>query len=430
MKRDDDNTAPSAPAKEYYHSKKDRIFVRGIQGAYDLSTELARLRAMPRVRKARELKFVDGPQTYSRHYVEPKDGITQNFHLHLEEYGPGGKSQKHGHVNEAAFYILDGEGYEIHDDVRYDWKAGDVAIVHNNCVHQHFNASPDKPARALVIKTKPMFMFMNMLFQKTVEPRPRTPAPGGENFEAREEEDDFNHPEGRLLRWHGRKPARGSTASANENLYQRLLDDAETAPTRNAGRRKLIHPAEMPWEMSRQGLLKHLINEAMNTRMETVDAYMQIIPPGSRSGKHRHLAEECLYVLEGRGYDLHQDCDVEITDTYHWKPQEEIKRFEWEAGDVIYVPPNTIHQHFNADAERPARLISSINRIFKHCGLNDLEQIEDAPGVRARPHLDAGACTPVPARRAKAPLTCLARRSRCFRPPASGSTTPRFAAAY
>ncbi|MDB3897245.1 hypothetical protein N9361_08070, partial [Alphaproteobacteria bacterium] len=49
------------------------------------------------------------------------------------------------------------------------------------------------------------------------------------------------------------------------------------------------------------------------------------------------------------------------------------------AGDLIYVPPNTIHQHFNADPKRPARLISVINRIFKHSGLNDLEQIEDAP---------------------------------------------------
>jgi gentisate 1,2-dioxygenase len=135
----------------------------------------------------------------------------------------------------------------------------------------------------------------------------------------------------------------------------------------------------MPWEMSRQGLLKHLLNEQMNTRMETVDAYMQVIPPGSRSGKHRHLAEECLYVLEGCGYDLHQDCDVEITDTYAWKPQAEIKRYEWEAGDVIYVPPSTIHQHFNGDARRPARLISCANRIYKNCGLNDLEQIEDAP---------------------------------------------------
>jgi quercetin dioxygenase-like cupin family protein len=154
--------------------------------------------------------------------------------------------------------------------------------------------------------------------------------------------------------------------------YQGLLDDAEQMPARNSKRHKVVHPENMPWEMARQGLLKHLLNESMNTRM-------QIIPPGSKSGKHRHLAEECVYVLEGRGYDLHQDCDVEITDTYHWKPQDEVKRYEWEAGDVIYIPPNTIHQHFNADPDRPVRLISSINRIFKYCGLNDLEQIENAP---------------------------------------------------
>ena len=177
----------------------------------------------------------------------------------------------------------------------------------------------------------------------------------------------------------------------NNPLYQNLLDDAANAPVRNSKRKKVVTPDEMPWEMARQGLLKHLINDQMNTRMETVDAYMQIIPPGSRSGKHRHLAEECLYVLEGKGYDLHQDCDIEIVDVYTWKPQDEVKRFEWEAGDIIYIPPNTIHQHFNADPDRPARLISSINRIFKYSGLNDLEQIEDAPeykpGVKLTPEM-------------------------------------------
>jgi quercetin dioxygenase-like cupin family protein len=165
----------------------------------------------------------------------------------------------------------------------------------------------------------------------------------------------------------------------SQPLYQELLDDAAAAPARNAKRKKIVRPEEMPWEMSRQGLLKHLLNEKMNTRMESVDAYMQLIPPGGKSGKHRHLAEECLYVLEGRGYDLHQDCDVEITDTYHWKVQEEVKRYEWEAGDVIYIPPNTVHQHFNLDPDRPVRLISAINRIYEKFGLNDLEQVEDAP---------------------------------------------------
>ena len=182
--------------ESHYHSKKDRFFVRAIQGQYSLKDELKRLRSMPRVRKAKDIKFVDGPQTFSRHYVEPKDGISQLFHLHVEEYAPGGKSQKHGHVNEAAFYILDGTGYEVHDGVRYDWKAGDIAIVHMNCVHQHFNADPDKPARALVMKPKPLLIFMNMLFQQTVIPWPKEAAtPAGEGYVPRHFETNHNHEE-------------------------------------------------------------------------------------------------------------------------------------------------------------------------------------------------------------------------------------------
>jgi quercetin dioxygenase-like cupin family protein len=179
-----------------YQSKKDRIFVRPIQGAYNLKDEMDRLRSMPRVKKAKQTPFVDGPQAFTRHYVEPKDGITQTFHLHLEEYAPGASSQKHAHVNEAAFYILDGTGYEIHDGVRYDWEAGDTVIVHNSSVHQHFNASNTKPARALVIKTKPMYMFLNMLFQKSVIDRSVDDTPESDAFDVREDEDDLNHPKG------------------------------------------------------------------------------------------------------------------------------------------------------------------------------------------------------------------------------------------
>ncbi len=173
-------------AKEsHHHSKEDRQFVRGISGEYNLKAELARLRSLPRVVKGEELKFFDGPQVFSKHYIEPVDGLGQTMHIHVEEYAPGGKSQKHGHVNEAAFYILDGKGYDIHDGVRYEWQAGDVAIVPNNCVHQHNNADPYKPARALVIKSKPMYMFMNMLFQKTVIPRPTEPTEHGKGFSPR-----------------------------------------------------------------------------------------------------------------------------------------------------------------------------------------------------------------------------------------------------
>ena len=179
--------------ESHYTSTIDRVFLRAIAGPYNLNAELDRLRAMPRVVKGTELLFSDGVQSFSKHFVEPVDGLTQTLHVHLEEYAPGGQTQKHGHVNEAAFYILDGTGYEIHDGVRYDWDAGDVAIVHNNCVHQHFNKDPLKPARALVLKPKPMMMFMNLLFQKEVTKKPTEPAPGGVGFEPRNFETDYNH---------------------------------------------------------------------------------------------------------------------------------------------------------------------------------------------------------------------------------------------
>jgi mannose-6-phosphate isomerase-like protein (cupin superfamily) len=177
----------SAPKRTGYHDQKNRMFVRPIAGEYNLTQELARLRSLPRVLKGRETPFHSGPQQFSKHYLEPKDGLGQTLHIHLEEYSPGGKSQKHGHVNEAVFYILDGEGAEVHDGIHYEWEAGDAAIVHNNCVHQHFNRNTDRPARALVMKTKPMYVFMNMLFQKMIEKTPTEPTPTQGDFEPREE---------------------------------------------------------------------------------------------------------------------------------------------------------------------------------------------------------------------------------------------------
>jgi gentisate 1,2-dioxygenase len=190
MTNDRENNAtidPETGKKRYrdFHKRKDRTFVRGIAGEYSLTDELKRLRSLPRVVKGRETPFHNGPQQYSRQYLDPSDGLGQTLHIHLEEYSPGGKSQKHGHVNEAVFYILDGEGAEIHDGIRYEWEAGDAAIVHNNCVHQHFNRSPDKPARALVMKTKPMYIFMNMLFQKMVDHTPSEPSPTQRDFKPR-----------------------------------------------------------------------------------------------------------------------------------------------------------------------------------------------------------------------------------------------------
>lgn len=141
----------------------------------------------------------------------------------------------------------------------------------------------------------------------------------------------------------------------------------------------VVAAEDQPFERSPDGLIKHLVHEKMGTREQCVDAYMLFIKEASRSGKHRHMWEEVIFVAEGSGYDLHWDVKFDCIETYHWDWESEPRKFEWQRGDFIYVPPFSIHQHFNT-GKTEARLIVINNRIVKSMGFNWLDQIENAPG--------------------------------------------------
>ena len=160
-----------------------------------------------------------------------------------------------------------------------------------------------------------------------------------------------------------------------EMLQKALTDDY-------AKLRKTVKAEELPWEDSPQGLIKHLCNDKMDVRMKSIDSYMQVIEPGGRSGKHRHMSEEILFILEGEGYDLHWDVEADINDIYVWKIPEEPKKFQWERGDLVYIPVNTIHQHFNASRDKQVRFISATSRVVRQLGFEDLEQLEEATAYR------------------------------------------------
>ena len=165
--------------------QKERLFYRGLSGlTYSLREELKRLRKVPRVIKGKDLQLKKGPQYFNANILTPKEKITQVLYAHYVVLSPGGKSDKHGHMNEAMFYILDGKGHEIHDGERYDWESGDLVVVQNSCVHQHFNDDPKRPVRAIIIKSKPLYLFMNLVAQEVVEEQPKDPVPGHEHFKA------------------------------------------------------------------------------------------------------------------------------------------------------------------------------------------------------------------------------------------------------
>ena len=145
-------------------------------------------------------------------------------------------------------------------------------------------------------------------------------------------------------------------------------------------RPNVIHSAEMPFEQSADGLIKHLIHHKMDSRECCIEAYMHFLEPGGKSGKHRHMWEEVIFVMEGSGYGLHWDFRFDCLEEFEWKWDDEPRRFEWKRGDFIYVPPFVTHQHFaNNGAE--ARLIVISNRIIKEIGFDWFDQLEKAPGA-------------------------------------------------
>src|SRR5713226_4550806 len=101
-----------------------------------------------------------------------------------------------------------------------------------------------------------------------------------------------------------------------------------------------------PWE--RMGGAGVFINMegAMDSGRYQNDACVCEIPSGGRLKPQKHLFEEIIYVLSGRGA------------TSIWQNEGEKVTFEWQAGSLFSVPLNAWYQHFNAQGNAPVRLFA------------------------------------------------------------------------
>jgi quercetin dioxygenase-like cupin family protein len=326
---------------------KGRVFVRGMTSeTYGLSHFRREQLAAERVRD--DSVVVDtgdnaahsGDSAKSRTWwrIGPGDDpfLTQTLQVHFVELPPESSNRGHGHQNEAAFYILEGRGYEIHDDQRYDWKQGDLVFVHTDSVHRHFNPYGEK-AVALVMKAKCTWMFMGLIQQGRGGPIDRP--------------DEFGERED----W--------------SRIWTPGVED----------RKKVITAEDCFWETTPLGHVRVMNSmQQSDQRQFSVDVYEQTIAAGSHSGKYWKMADEILYVLDGDGYSLHWEVEAEIAERYYARVAKEPTRHEITKGDTLYVPQNTIAQHFAADGT-PLHLLSVQNRVFKHLGYDRVHYFENAP---------------------------------------------------
>ena len=67
--------------------------------------------------------------------------------------------------------------------------------------------------------------------------------------------------------------------------------------------------------------------------------FVELFPGGSNHG-HGHQNEALFYILEGRGYEIHDG-----------------KRYDWDKDDFVVVHTDSVHRHFNASKTERALAI-------------------------------------------------------------------------
>lgn len=125
---------------------------------------------------------------------------------------------------------------------------------------------------------------------------------------------------------------------------------------------RVYKSSDEKWKNGPQKWNKTLLKPGMGL-MQTLQASFEELAPGGKSQNHGHQNSAMLYVLNGRGYEINDG-----------------ERVDWKAGDLVIVPPGTVHQHFNASDTEPARvLIIKTKPLYNFANLNFQEFVEGAP---------------------------------------------------
>lgn len=105
----------------------------------------------------RELPWEDNAMGRQKWYMHP--AMTENALTSLlfwvQEIEPGGRSGRLHYQGGTAGYVWRGRGYTMIDDVRHDWKKGDVLnfpVRTDGITVQHVNLDEEEPAALIQVE--------------------------------------------------------------------------------------------------------------------------------------------------------------------------------------------------------------------------------------------------------------------------------------
>ena len=122
--------------------------------------------------KASDMPIERSPQGLIKHIIHEKmNTMEMCVDIYMQFIEGGSRTGKHRHLSEEIFYVVEGSGYDLHWDVKFDckdefewaweaepkkfeWKEGDFVYIPPYVMHQHFNGDAKSEARIIVINSR------------------------------------------------------------------------------------------------------------------------------------------------------------------------------------------------------------------------------------------------------------------------------------
>ena len=278
--------------------------------------------------------------------VDPRMGfLNRMIRFWINKIPPGGEEGAqwkwigHRHTVEAIIYIKQGKGYSIIDGKRHDWETGDFICVPYFAWHRHVNES-ENDMHYMACTTQPLSLALGVaiyederypehwVFAQKSDAAMKTLVPGGAEAPLPV----------------GPPPADAPGEGLAGRLYEEQLYFSVAEEKRRRQSRVVVKGKDLRFEKTRMGRMAYVVDPRIGFHVKTIATLLAEIPPGGKSGAHRHLYEEIEYVLSGQGYAVIED-----------------RRYEWKTGDAFSIPPFFWHQHFNT-GEETARILVHTTR--------------------------------------------------------------------
>jgi mannose-6-phosphate isomerase-like protein (cupin superfamily) len=151
--------------------------------------------------------------------------------------------------------------------------------------------------------------------------------------------------------------------------YEAQVAELRARVTRAHNGEIVMRAKDIPFERSRQGVLRYYLNSLaapgtapVESAVQDWDVFLHSI--SVHSGAHRHQGGLVIYVIRGSGYTVVEG-----------------DRKDWKEGDLLLLPVQpggVVHQHFNTGDE-PAEWIAFIYRPMQNAIGSFIEQVENAP---------------------------------------------------